>query len=181
MTWNAFHNRGETLRDVIAAADDAHNGILPMDVPGVADTFTDELDLLSALLLKWHARLSGNIERELMAQPIDLEAAAAKAWRRSAQEMPGLRLIIDRYTEAPVDERMGEALNRSREREWTRLALAAGRASHAGPQAAKVGHRIEIEARNMAPVDLDENFALPGLEPEPHTSFVDRIKAVLVA
>lgn len=181
MTWNAYHNRGEILRAVIAAADDAQNGILPMDVPGVAETFADELDLLSALLLKWHARLSGNIERELMTQPLDLEGAVCKAWRRTSQEMPGVRMIIDHYTEAPVDERMGDALSRSREREWTRLALAAGRASHDGPQAAKVGQRIELEARNLAPVDLNESFDLPGAEPEPAGSFVERLKAVLVA
>src|SRR5689334_4197467 len=95
MTWNAFHHRGEILQTVIDTADVRRDGVLPMDLPGVADTFVDELDLIAALALKWHARLSGNIERELMAQPMDLEAAITHAWRKSSNEAPGIRMIID--------------------------------------------------------------------------------------
>src|SRR5690348_1859493 len=49
MTWKAFHNRGETLRSVIAASARRRDGILPMDVDGVSEFFRDELDLLAAL------------------------------------------------------------------------------------------------------------------------------------
>ena len=41
MTWKAFHNRGETLRAVIATAAVRRDGLLPMDVPGVAETCRD--------------------------------------------------------------------------------------------------------------------------------------------
>src|SRR5690348_5662323 len=98
MTWNAFHNRGEILREVIAVADQRRDGHLPTDVAGVRGNFAGELDLLSALLLKWHARLSGNVERELMLEPMELERAVARAWRRTGDEMPGVRAIIDRHT-----------------------------------------------------------------------------------
>ena len=43
MTWTSFHRRGEILRAVIAAADPRRDGLLPMDVDGVAETFGDEL------------------------------------------------------------------------------------------------------------------------------------------
>jgi adenine-specific DNA glycosylase len=55
-----------------------------MELPGVAETFGDELTLLGALQLRWHTRLAGDIERELMGQPMDLEAAVTAAWRKSA-------------------------------------------------------------------------------------------------
>ena len=57
MSWKAFHHRGETLRVVVDTANERRDGVLPMDAPGVTENFTDELDLIGALLLKWHARL----------------------------------------------------------------------------------------------------------------------------
>src|SRR6187551_2655353 len=54
MTWTSFHRRGDVLRDVIAAADQRGDGVLPRDVHGVSATFADDLDLLAALQLKWH-------------------------------------------------------------------------------------------------------------------------------
>ncbi len=89
MTWKAFHNRGEILRAVTATADARLDGLLPMDVPGVSETFADELDLLGALQLRWHTRLAGRIERELMRQPMDLEQAVVTAWQATADELPG--------------------------------------------------------------------------------------------
>src|SRR6478735_11908545 len=95
MTWKSFHRRGEILRTVIATADRRRDGLLPMDVEGVAETFGDELSLLGALQLRWHTRLSGRIERELMNQPMDLEAAVIAAWRTAAADLPGIRAILD--------------------------------------------------------------------------------------
>lgn len=186
MTWNAFHTRGEILRDVITTADRTRDGHLPMTVPGVSEHFADELDLLSALMLKWHARLSGNIERALMSEPLDLEQAVARAWRRTCEEMPGVRAIIDRHTDAPGDPRMGAALARAQEREWLRLAAAAGLANDESPAAARAGRRIETEARalNLAEVAVDqraEELAVAEPKASEPTSFVERLKAVIAA
>ncbi len=177
MTWNSFHRRGDTLHAVIATADVRRDGLLPMDVPGVSQTFRDELDLLSALQLKWHARLSGTIERELMAQPLDLEAAVARAWSHTARELPGVRLIIDHYTETPTDEDMDRALHRAQEREWVRLAAAAGLSNDESAAAARAGRGVEERARagvRPAPAPQSSDEA-------PHLSLVERIKAVLAA
>ena len=74
MTWTSYRNRGEILRTVIATADARRDGLLPWDVEGVAESFGDELTLLGALQLRWHTRLAGRIERELMARPMAFEA-----------------------------------------------------------------------------------------------------------
>jgi hypothetical protein len=163
MSWNDFHRRGEVLNAVVDAANERCDGVLPMDVPGASTKFHDDLDLIGALLLKWHTRLSGALERELMAQPLDLEAAVQAAWRATALDLPGVRRVIDRYTEDPTTADMAEALRRAHDKELLRLATSAGRASDESPAAVAVGERIERAARAG-------NDALVG-----------RIKAVLAA
>lgn len=156
-----------------------------MDVPGVAESFHGELDVIAALHLKWHARLSGNIERELMNQPMDLEAAVATAWAVTSRQVPGIRRIIDRYTDAPLDADMGAALARARQKEWLKLAAAAGISSDEGPQSARAGERLLERARSLA----EAPEAIPAAEPSATTdvdevtspSLVARIRAVLAA
>ncbi len=195
MSWKTFHSRGETLCAVMDTANERRDGVLPMDVPGVAENFADELDLIGALLLKWHARLSGNIERAMLREPLDLESAVAAAWHLTAEEMPGVRLVVDRCVEQPVSPEMERALARAREMEWSRLAIAAGLANTQDQAAVAVGRRVEEHARiglarsetefeadsatEIAPVD-----AAPQATPGVHRatgSFADRIKAVLAA
>jgi hypothetical protein len=147
MTWTAFRTRGEILRDVSTTADTRADGRLPWDVEGVERVFADELDLLGALQLRWHTRLAGQIERELSSQPLDLEAVVVAAWRATARELPGIRAVIDRYREHPLDAQMAEALSVSADKERELLAVMAGRAGLGDPLAAQVGAEIEARAR----------------------------------
>jgi hypothetical protein len=133
MTWTSFHHRGEVLRDVIAAAEERRDGLLPMQVPGLADrvaqTFGDELTLLGALQLHWHTRLAGRIERELMRLPSDPETAVAVAWRETAGDLPGVRAVIEHYRDHPLDDRMARATAIAAAKERAMLAALAGTAS----------------------------------------------------
>jgi len=99
MTWTTYHRREDVMRDVIAAVDARADGRLPMDLPGVAETFGDDRTLLGALQLRWHTRLAGRIERELDRAPHDPEAAVAAARRQTARELPGVRAVLDRHGE----------------------------------------------------------------------------------
>lgn len=63
---NTLTSRGAILRNAITAANTRRDGELPLDVPGVTEAFEDDLALLGALQLRWHTRLAGHIERELM-------------------------------------------------------------------------------------------------------------------
>src|SRR5689334_8512920 len=110
MTWTTFHRRGEVLRAVTATADARRDGLLPMDVEGVHETFEDELSLLAALQLRWHTRLSGRLEHALMHRPTDTDHAVVEAWRATALELPGIRCVLDHYRAAPLDEAMGRVL-----------------------------------------------------------------------
>lgn len=151
MTWTSFHHRGDILRSVIRTADQRRDGVLPMDVDGVAETFGDELSLLGALSLRWHTRLAGRIERELVNQPLDLEGAVVTAWQAVADEMPGIRAILDQHREHPLDQAMAEAMAKATRKEHVLLAIMAGRASvhdsRGAALAADTGARIEDRAR----------------------------------
>ena len=147
MTWKSFHSRGEILRGVISTANDRRDGVLPMDVDGVTATFEDELELLGALQLRWHTRLAGRIERELVRQPMELEAAVVAAWHATADELPGVLAILDRHRAEPTDEAMADAMARSAAKERILLAMMAGRVSAPDDVAARVGREIEEHAR----------------------------------
>ncbi|HEX6150039.1 hypothetical protein [Nocardioides sp.] len=147
MTWTSFRGRGEILRDVTVVADARADGTLPWDVEGVACAFADQLDLLGALQLRWHTRLAGRIERELSNQPLGLEQAVITAWRATARELPGVRAIIDRHRERPLDPEMAQAMTVATSKEHELLAVMAGRAALGDPAAARVGAEIEDRAR----------------------------------
>jgi len=188
MSWKTFHNRGETLRDVVHVANDRRDGALPMSVPGVAENFTDELDLVGALMLSWHARLSGNIERAMATEPLDLESAVASAWSTTAEQMPGVRMVIDHSTSAPATPEMERALNRAHDRETAYLAIAAGLANGYSAAAIERGRRVEELARTGLAVPQVQEPVLHVSVGEsdtesdaPRESFADRIRAVLAA
>lgn len=147
MTWNSYHTRGEILRSVIETADRRQDGRLPMDVEGVAAKFDDEFDLLTTLQLKWHTRLAGNLERELAEQPLDLPAAAVAAWHTTAADMPGVRMILDRYSDQPTDARMATAMRKAAAKEHLLLAVMAGLGAYSDELAVPAGARIAEEAR----------------------------------
>jgi hypothetical protein len=146
MTWTSFHRRGEILRSVTRVADDRRDGALPLDVDGARETF-DERTLLGALQLRWHTRLAGRIERELMYQPMDLETAVVTAWHHTADELPGIRAILDRHREQPTDDEMATMMAKATAKEHLLLAVMAGRGSASDPATIAAGARIEAKAR----------------------------------
>lgn len=147
MTWDTFHRRGEVLRTVLEHAETYRDGVLPMELPGVKETFGNELTLLGTLQLRWHTRLSGAIERELMGRPVDLETAVLEAWRATAAELPGVRMILDDAAASPSSAEIAEVLEKARRKDWTLMAAMAGRAAPADRSAARLGREIERRAR----------------------------------
>ena len=147
MTWITFHRRAEVLRTVIDAVDARRDGLLPMDLPGVPENFGDELTLLGALQLRWHTRLSGELERALMHQPRDTDAAAVAAWRATADELPGLRMVLEHYRAEPLDDRMAAASATSAGKERVMLAAMAGRAGATTEATVSVGRVLEERAK----------------------------------
>ena len=147
MAWTSHHRRGEVLRAVVAAADERGDGRLPVDVDGVPETFRGDLDLLGALALKWHTRLSGRVETELAGQPLDLESAVVRAWQEAARSMPGVRAVLDRAREEHPDPAVRAVLDKAAAKEHVLLAVMAGRSSSTDAAAARVGAAIAERAR----------------------------------
>jgi hypothetical protein len=179
MTWDAHHHREEVLRAVVDEANSRRDGTLPMEIPGVAEIFGDELALIGALLMRWHTRLAGNIERALMERPSDLEPAVLAAWRDTARELGGIREILDSFSAAPTSEAMATTLEAANRTEWTLLAAMAGRASAQDAIAARVGEKLERSARAAYnPIQVAPS---PHETPENHESLFERLKAHLAA
>lgn len=171
MTWDSFHRRGDVLRAVTEEANNRCDGVLPMDLPGVAETFDDELDLLAALQLRWYTLLSGQIDRMMVDEPVDLEQAVVDAWRASAATLPGVRAVLDRAREHGSAE-VVSALAASTAKERHMLALMAGRAS-----------QFDLDERAVRAGALIEQRAREGLVlvPVPRTSrrFIDRLRELV--
>lgn len=179
MTWTSFHRRGDVLRDVIAAADQRRDGVLPRDVDGVSATFADDLDLLAALQLKWHTRLAGRIEREQMTQPMDLRASVVHAWHQTADELPGVRAVLDEQRLRPADAATAEVMRKSADKEHVLLAVTAGAAGTDDALAGAVGARIEAEAKATSPShDVLDELAIDHSE---RPTLLGRLKAALAA
>lgn len=175
MTWDTFHRRGEVLRAVLDEVESRRDGVLPLGLPGVAETFEDELALLGALQLRWHTRLAGAIERELSDHPTDLEAAVLTAWRSTAADLAGVRMVLDAYTAAPRSEEMAQMLTTAHRKDWTLMASMSGKASPSDRSAVSVGRRIEEKARAAyRPTVGGRRRAEPGRD-----TLLDRVKAHL--
>ena len=148
MTWTTFHHRAEVLRTVIDTLDARGDGVLPLDLPGVPETFDDELALLGALQLRWHTRLSGHLERALMHQPADTDEAVVTAWHATAAELPGIRAALDRYRAEPVDDHVRAALDTATVKEHALLGAASGRHGVTAADTAVAGRLLEERARS---------------------------------
>lgn len=173
MTWTTFHRRGEVLRTVVETADQRVDGELPLDVPGVAETFADTTDLLGALQLRWHTRLAGRIERELMSQPMDLQRAVITAWHRTADDLPGVRAILDHHLDHPLDDEMARVARTAAAKEHVLLAVMAGRGGPDDAASVTVGAEIQARAR--------ETYVPVRHLAEQNHSFLGRLKAALAA
>ena len=148
MTWTTFHHRGDVLRTVTRTVDVRRDGLLPMDVAGVRETFGDELTLLGALQLRWHTRLSGHLERALLEQPADLGHAVVGAWHATADELPGTRLVLDHYRADAARRRDGRAATTSRRQGADPAGrVSAGRAAAATEDTVAAGLELEQAAR----------------------------------
>ena len=173
MNWKAYHSRGEILHDVIDTAAQRRDGLLPMDVEGVAEKFDNELDLLCALQLKWHTNLSGRIERFQAEQPMDLEDSVINAWHNVADDYQGVRMILDHYRAQPLDAEMAKAMKKAAAKEHLMLAVMSGYASVGDELAIPIGARIDERARDtFIP-------SLPGADERP--TIISRIRAALAA
>src|SRR4029078_6755602 len=183
---------GDVLRTVIRAADARRDGVLPMDVTGVRETFGDELTLLGALQPRGHTRrarthtppaprarhprahprLSGHLERALLDRPTDPEQAAIDAWQATADDLPGTRVVLDHPPAEPLDQEMASAMAISAAKEQILIAAMAGRAGARTEDTLATG--LEPEERARRP------HRAPAPRPAP-PGLLGRIKTRLAA
>ncbi|WP_158893692.1 hypothetical protein [Amycolatopsis anabasis] len=137
MGWTEFHRRQDVLSAVLWQARRNPRGPLPFaEVPGAAEVFGTEQELLLALQHKWNRLLSGylcaavgdpwEVGAGAVWRDVDLIGAVSAAWRSAAVDHPTLRAVLDAHGRAPV-------LTELREAEQRLLAVASGLAGPADP------------------------------------------------
>lgn len=118
--------RSAVLRSVVEVLDRRLDGTVPRDVPGLDRAFADDLDLLGTLTLRWHARLGAQLDRALDAPAEQRQRAVAQAWATTAEQLRGVRRLLDRQAADPASPEVRRLLVRSTEAEHALLARAAG-------------------------------------------------------
>ena len=78
---------------------------------------------------------------------MELEDAVVAAWHATADELPGVRAILDRERTEPSTPAIAEAMAKATAKEHVLLAMMAGRVSTPDAAAVRVGAEIEERAR----------------------------------
>jgi hypothetical protein len=141
IAWDTYHRRATALRRVIADLDRSGSSTLPWDEE-LATVFDDPDDLLVALHDVWTRRLAGRVDLALEIDEHESAESVALAWREVADELSGLRRVLDRQEDNPV-------LRHSVRHEHRLLAVAAGFATIGDPpsRSAAAGERVVARIR----------------------------------
>lgn len=140
-------SRSGVLHAVIDEILTRDDGQIPTDIEGITTYFSTIDDLANAVLLRWHTRLVASLERGLVDDPEDREEAVIEAWRHAAQIYSGVRKVIDELADNPPTVVVHQAVVATARNDWAIMAIAAGLASGVDGAGARVGHRLELEAR----------------------------------
>jgi hypothetical protein len=171
MTWDAYHRRKNSLREMLAIADrrtDVTLDELLDTVDGARYAFASGTEVLFELQMTWFQRLSGHVDRLVSEGTESPELVAVTAWVSAAADLPGARALLDAHRDEP-------ALGKAFAKELGYLAMAAGMPVH-GREAVVRGRRIQDSARATAAAAASAEpaeVARPGL--------MARLRGVLAA
>ena len=172
MTWDAYNRRKETLREMLAIADQRRDVTLTelLDtVDGGREAFANETELLFDLQMAWFQRLSGQMDR-LVTEGLETpELMAVTAWVNAAAQMPGARTLLDGQSDNPV-------LAKAFAKEQTFLAASAGVPMN-HPDQLGHGRRIMDSARESVDLSVVDTQA----DDETRTSLFARLRSVMAA
>jgi hypothetical protein len=170
MTWDAYHRRKKTLREMLAIADRRRDVTLAELLDTVDEArlaFADETEVLFELQMTWFQRLSGQTDRLISEGTEPPEMIAVTAWVNAAADLPGARALLDAHRDVP-------ALRKAVAKELGYLAMSAGVPVHDQELAAH-GQRIQDSARATV-------AALPAEPTEPtRQGWMTRLKNVMAA
>lgn len=155
MSWNDFYRRRGLLEAVLNAAEQERpDGLAFTDVPGTADEFGTETDVLRALHQRWSQLLSGYLRAELSrARDGEHPDAVARGWHAAVATHPTLRAVLDQRLE--TDDAAPE-LHAMHEADLRTLAIVAGMAQPGEPaeETTRIGATflsLTVEAHQPVP------------------------------
>ena len=148
---DAYHQRAEVLRDVVAELESNGGEDLPWS-DRYAEVFADRAELLVALHAMWGRRLHARVDLALeLGEDLPAESVVT-AWHEVASELSAVRRVLEAHADDP-------ALARSERHGNRMLAVAAGLATVDTPvgEAARAGSRLVARVRGVrVPLQRDE-------------------------
>lgn len=141
--WETYHRRAAALRHVIAELDRSGSSTPPWD-DELAALFDGPDALLVALHDLWSRRLAARVDLALEIDEHEAAESVSLAWREVADELPGVRRVLEAHADNP-------ALRRSGRQEHRMLAASAGLATTSDPAAhsAAVGAQLVARIRDQ--------------------------------
>jgi hypothetical protein len=140
--WDTYHRRATALRQVVTDLDRSGSSTPHWD-DELAAVFADRDDLLVALHDLWTRRLAARVDLAMEIDEHGPQESVALAWREVADELPGVRRVLDAQADNP-------ALRRSDRAEHRMLAISAGLATMGDPssRSAAAGARLVARIRD---------------------------------
>jgi hypothetical protein len=170
MTWDAYHRRKKSLRELLVIAD-RRPGLTIEELLDTVDdaraAFSTPTELLFELQMTWFQRLSGHIDRLIADGAETPEMVAVTAWVDAAADLPGARALLDAHRDVP-------ALRKAFAKELAYLAMSAGVPTR-DLDVVVQGRRIQDAAREAV-------AALPAAPLDaPRPSLMSRLRSVIAA
>lgn len=144
-------SRGEMLRVLLRELEESEQlsaAVAPAErIAHAAETFGSETAVLTALQIVWRARLISSIADQRRDPSLDPVEQVIAAWRRTAEENPGLRRLLDHYRGYPASPETAVALGVATAIEHAYLARSSRIAPAGDPRLAALGAQLEQQAR----------------------------------
>lgn len=175
MTWDAYHRRKQSLREILRIADrDRHLALTELldHVDPLREAFEDEAAVLLDLQMLWFQRLSGTVDRLMADGTDDLEMVVLDSWAAAAADLPGARTMLDAHRHDPD-------LARAFAKERAFLASAAGvPINH--PDLVRHGERI-VRSGRLEATRADRDDPNRGDTTNQRPGLIARLRSVIAA
>jgi hypothetical protein len=138
-SWDHVHTRSASLREVVTLLDRGR------DLPHAVAGFPSDDELLQALHGVWSRRLNGRIDLALETDDQELADSVGHAWLKTAEDLPGVRRVLDEQAGRPVLRPLLRTEHRT-------VAVAAGLATFDDPVSvsSRIGARFVASLRRRS-------------------------------
>ncbi|MGH3360229.1 MAG: hypothetical protein ACRDO7_15615 [Nocardioidaceae bacterium] len=102
MTWEQVHRRNRVVRDIVERAADGQLPLSADDREAIEAEFSAFDDFLLQVHALWARAFDARVDSVLECRPLDRTAAVADVCAGLADDLPGVRRVLDEHADAPL-------------------------------------------------------------------------------